>query len=31
MIEKIVTSAQADNMQIRQLYESAFPENERIP
>lgn len=31
MTEKKITSAQADNIQIKQLYESAFPENERIP
>lgn len=31
MIEKKITAAQADNIQIKQLYESAFPENERIP
>ena len=31
MTEKKITSAKADNIQIKQLYESAFPENERIP
>ncbi len=31
MIEKKITAAQADNIQIKQLYETAFPENERIP
>lgn len=31
MIEKKMTAAQADNAQVKQLYESAFPENERIP
>lgn len=31
MIEKKVTSSQADNKQIKQLYKTAFPENERIP
>ena len=31
MIEQKLTAAKADNIQIKQLYESAFPENERIP
>lgn len=31
MIEKRITSAQADNIQIKQIYETAFPENEQIP
>ena len=31
MIEKKMTAAQADNAQVKQLYESAFQENERIP
>lgn len=31
MTEKKITAAKADNIQIKQLYESAFPENERIP
>ena len=31
MIEKKITSAQANNIQVKQLYEAAFPENERIP
>ena len=31
MTEKKMTSEQADIIQIKQLYESAFPENERIP
>ena len=31
MTEKKITSEQADIIQIKQLYESAFPENERIP
>lgn len=31
MIEKRKTSAQADNIQIKQIYETAFPENEQIP
>jgi hypothetical protein len=31
MIEKKMTAAQADNIQVKQLYESAFPKNERIP
>lgn len=31
MIEKKLTSTQEDIIQIKQLYETAFPENERIP
>jgi predicted GNAT superfamily acetyltransferase len=31
MSEKNISSSQADNLQLKQLYESAFPENERIP
>ena len=31
MIEQKLTAAKADNIQIKQLYESAFPEYERIP
>ena len=31
MIERKITSAQADNEELKQLYKTAFPKNEQIP